>query len=659
MKAKILIIDDEPQFERLILQLFRKKVKAGTYEFVFARDGQEALEVIEEDQGIHMALTDINMPKMDGLTFLSKLRQIRPALISVIVSAYGDMKNIRTAMNLGAFDFVTKPIEFKDLEKTIEKTLQEAAVHKKAEQAKELEGQNEHLQELDQLKTRFFTNISHEFRTPLTVIKGMADQIEENPERWAGKGVSLIKRNTNNLLDLVNQILELSKLETGKLALTPIQGNIIAYVSYIMDSFHTLAEAKDIRLHFLPGASTLEMDYDPEKFLRILSNLLDNAIKFTPAGGHIYVSLREKEGQLALQVKDTGVGIPDEQLPHIFERFFYRPDSYTTSIKGSGVGLSLVKELTLLMGGTIAVESQRGEGTTFHLTLPITQEADPTQESPEQQSISGTITEHIPSIPLSNSRVEASEELPALLIIEDNEDVAQYLYACLEGRYQLEMAKDGQEGIEKALAQIPDVVISDIMMPRKNGYEVCEVLKKDQRTSHIPIVLLTAKADTESRIAGIEHGADAYMLKPFEKKELTVQLENLLELREQLQSRYRQLDQLPSQDTASNQEDEFIISLRTTVEENMEDEDFGIRELCQAMAMSRTQLHRKIKALTGRSTSSYVRYLRLIRAKKILSSTDWNISQIAYEVGFKDPKYFSRTFSEEFGESPKSARSKP
>ena len=658
-KARILVIDDEPQFERLMLQRFRRKVREGAYEFVFAQNGLEALDVVQQDTNLEMILTDINMPKMDGLTFLARLKDIRPGLKTVVVSAYGDMKNIRAAMNLGAFDFVTKPIEFEDLETTIEKTLKEAATLKKAELAKELEEKNTHLEELDKMKTQFFTNISHEFRTPLTVISGMAEQIEENPERWIQKGVNMIKRNTHNLLDLVNQILDLRKLESGKLAANYVLGDVVVYVRYIFDSFHSLAETQDIQLHYQGIQDAFEMDYDPEKLLRILSNLLDNAIKFTPAGGQIHLETSQADDQLIIKVTDTGIGIDEKELPNIFERFFHTQESPTTTKKGSGIGLSLVKELVNLMEGDISVASKLDEGTTFELTLPISRNAG--KKAPHFTSSDLTGVHADTPGQLENLKLPSQQgdgvELPSLLIMEDNLDVAQYLVACLEGRYQLEVVHDGQAGIDKALAEVPDLIISDVMMPEKNGYEVCQVLKSDEKTSHIPIVLLTAKADTDSRIEGLEHGADAYLAKPFEKRELLVRLEKLLELREQLQARYRSADGLTAtSEPQAKKEDKFVISLREVVEEHIDDEDFGIMELCRAMLMSRTQLHRKVKALTGRSTSSFVRSIRLGKAKELLSTTDWNISQIAYEVGFKDPKYFSRTFTEEFGVSPKLAR---
>ena len=658
-RVRILVVDDEPQFERLILQRFRNKVRSGEYDFVFAGNGQEALEMIGQDGSITMVLSDINMPVMDGLTLLDRIREIRPLLKTVMVSAYGDMKNIRTAMNLGAFDFVTKPIEFTDLEITIEKTLRETELVRQVEQAKELAERHERLQLIDQLKTQFFTDISHEFRTPLTVISGMIDKIEETPEKWLVKGVGMIRRNSQNLLQLVNQILDLRKLESGAMELRPTQGEVVSYLRYLFESFEAWAESRDLRMHFLGNVPELVMDYDPEKLLRIVSNLLDNAIKFTPEGGQIYllVDHLEPPGQLQFRVKDTGVGISADALPGIFERFFQGNDGRPSKPRGgTGIGLSLCRELVRLMNGEISVESQEGKGTTFTVKLPVLRQAPKAEEAPE----AGLSALNLPALAGLSDWVQHPDvdaELPQVLIVEDNPDVAHYLQACLEGLYRLTLATDGEQGIERALEDIPDLILSDVMMPGKDGFELCQILKNDERTSHIPIVLLTAKADVESRIAGLQRGADAYLAKPFDRQELLVRLDKLLELRATLQSRYRSTEALPAaDDEGANLEDRFVLKLRQAVEENLEDEDFGILQLCKFVGMSRTSLHRKIKALTGRSTSAFIRIVRLERARVLLNTTDLNISQVAYEVGFKDPKYFSSSFKEIFGETPRSAR---
>ena len=653
MPARILVVDDEPQFERLILQRFRKQVREGLFDFLFAEDGVEALEIIGTDPALDMVLTDINMPRMDGLTLLERIKEVRPLLQAVIVSAYGDMPNIRKAMNLGAFDFVTKPIEFSDLEITVQKTLEVAQVLKEAAKARELAEKNELLVELDKLKSEFFTNISHEFRTPLTVIAGMAEQIGENPNRWLDQGLGMIRRNAIDLLDLVQQILDLRKLESGKLELNLIQGDVISFCRYILESFHPLAETRDIQLLDRIQLPELVMDYDQEKLQRILFNLLGNALKFCRAGDQITFEAGMADGSFQIRIQDTGPGISADQLPFIFDRFYQGGSPATSHQPGTGIGLSLVRELTDFMEGRIEVENEPGKGAAFTLILPVHREASPLPVT----DLPNTDLPPIPVHPVGLAEGSVEPDLPSLLIVEDNADVAHYLMSCLEGRYQLAWARDGQEGIDQAIESIPDLIVSDVMMPRKDGFELCQTLKTDTRTSHIPIVLLTAKADAESRMAGLKRGADAYLSKPFDKRELLIRLEKLLELRSTLQTRYSRMDKLdaPTED-ATQQEDEFVLQLKEQIHAHMDEEEFGIHELCRATGVSRTQMHRKLKALTGRSASSFIRYIRLLHAKYLLQNSNLNISQVAYESGFRDPKYFSTTFSEEFGMAPKDFR---
>lgn len=662
MPAKILVVDDEPQLQRLILQLFRRHVRSGKYAFLFAQSGEEALEILRREKDIAVVLCDINMPGMNGFDLLAEIPAVNPLIRTIMVSAYGDMKNIRRVMNLGAYDFVTKPIDFNDLEATIEKTLREVEVLKQAKRAEELSQKNEQLRELDQLKSQFFTNISHDLRTPLTIITGMADQIEENPERWFSQGIQMIKRNGRNLLDLVNQILDLRKLEAGKLELQLVQGDVIQYLRSLLELFESSAEQKDIQLRFQSEGSSLTMDYDPRKLFRVLSNLLSNALKFTPEGGEVELAVesRRENGREYLQiiVRDTGTGILADQVPYIFDQFYQvlteESQLSSSSPAGSGVGLAIVRELVKLMKGTIEVNSLVGEGTTFKILLPVQHQAElQNQASPGPGSVA---PESIPEGVRQEAMlaaVESSDALPSLLIVEDNADLRQYLISLLEGLYRLEIAVDGQEGVEKAIEQVPDLIVSDVMMPRKDGYALCQELKTDERTSHIPIVLLTARADDNSRLSGLERGTDAYLAKPFNREELLVRLAKLWELRQQLQKRYGSLENLPP---VKNLDDEFIAQVRQAVEDHIDDEDFGIEELSRAVGMSRSQLHRKLKALTGLSTSHFVRSIRVHRARELLLTTDLNISQVAYEVGFRDPKYFNRSFNEVFGHSPKEVR---
>ncbi len=669
MEAKILVVDDEPQVERLLRQRFRQQIKQGDYHFVFTTSGKEALDLLEKEADFDIVLSDINMPQMDGLTFIGKLRESFPQTKAVMVSAYGDMNNIRAAMNLGAFDFVTKPINFEDLDATIKKTLEEVQIVQQAARARDLELNNEKLRELDRVKSTFFTNISHEFRTPLTVISGMAEQIEQKPDLWMVQGLHMIKRNSTGLLNLVNQILDLAKLESGKLKLSLVQDDVIPYLKYLVESFRTLAALKKIALEFQCYPNDLLMDHDYERIQWVVSNLISNAIKFTPEGGSIEIEINQKRKAnfpettdlptpelLFIKVTDTGIGIPSAHIPFLFDRF-YQVESKEKEIahpgqEGSGIGLALTRELIQLMEGTIWVESEEGKGTTFRVALPIRREADPPIDPIHFQA-------PIPEEPALQPSTESAAEEGRIrvLLVEDNPDVLTYIRSCLEESYELFEAYNGKEGLEMAIQEVPDLVVSDVMMPEMDGFDLCKAMKADIRTSHIPLVLLTAKADQESRISGLKRGADAYLAKPFNREELLVRLEQLLDNRKKLQARYRNVEELePSEDEAIQQEDAFLARIREELEKNLDDETLGISGLARAIGVSRAQLHNKVKALTGHSPSVFVRTIRLHKAKELLRTTDLNVTQVAYEVGFRDPAYFSRTFSEEFGHSPKEVR---
>jgi len=514
------------------------------------------------------------------------------------------------------------------------------------------------LQELDELKSDLFTSLSHEFRTPLTVISGMIEQVRKKPELWLDKGADMIQQNTSNLLSLVNQILDLRKLESRSLALNLTQINVIPYFRYLTESFGAYAQSKKIDLHFIAEDEEIRMDIDTDKILKVVSNLISNAIKFTPSGGNIFFTLEQsRKGQrdyLQLKIRDTGQGIPKDKISKIFDKFYQIDQSSAGGIVGSGIGLSLTKELIDLMNGTIEVKSLIGSGTTFNIELPITQlapleykDATSYQVAPSEFIVEDT---H-PSDMGKGHEIPAKVGRTRLLIVEDNDDVRQYLLACLQSEFEIDLAKDGAEGVDMAVESVPDVIISDVMMPHKDGYDLCRELKHDIRTSHIPIILLTAKADQESRIRGLEVEADAYLIKPFDDLELKVQIKNLLSSRMKLQSKYS-VQNAPQ--THLSKEDEFLQRIKTVIMTHIEDDRFGIPQLCREMNLSRSQLHNKLKALTGDSTAIHIRSIKLDHAKTILYKGKNNVSEVAYMVGFKDPKYFSRLFTEAYGTPPSS-----
>ncbi|MFK7934037.1 MAG: ATP-binding protein [Saprospiraceae bacterium] len=501
------------------------------------------------------------------------------------------------------------------------------------------------LQELNDFKTRFYTNITHEFRTPLTIISGISDQIKKQPQVK-----ELIQRNSTNLLQLINQLLDLSKLETSKLQLKEVQNDIILYLQYLTESFYSNAQQRDIRFVFYTEVKKLWMDYDEEKIQQIVYNLISNALKFTPAGGKIVLHANRfeiaEQAFLQLKIKDTGIGIEATAREHIFDRF-YQVES-TQDVTGTGIGLALTKELVELMQGEIKVESDVGAGTEFIIHLPIKNTAAFAEQLPLIKQ--PTTIQQVANITKSGSSLTSN--LPLLLIIEDNADIVTYIQSILKFNYQIKVATNGAAGIEKAVEIIPDIIISDVMMPKKDGYKVCKILKKDDRTSHIPIILLTAKSLQTDRIAGLKYGADAYLTKPFDKEELLVRLEKLLELRRQLQQRYAQANLSNLKNNTPSPDTTFLQKLANLLEQYAQNAEFGVNELAAAADLKPMQLYRKLKALTDKTPSQFIRSYRLQRALELLKKRELNISEVAYEVGFNDPAYFSRVFQKEFGSNP-------
>jgi len=467
----------------------------------------------------------------------------------------------------------------------------------------------------------------------------------------------------------------LAKLENNSLKLNYVQGDVLAYLRYIAQSLQSLANTSNVMLRVESDESKIVMDYDPERLLQIVHNLLSNAIKFTPPSGQVTLQVKLSESWLQIFVADTGVGIAPEELPLVFDRFFQAKNQEHASPSplgrraglgqgGAGIGLSLTKELVKVMGGEITAESEVGKGTTFKVVLPITNKTKKAEE-PNQGLLNFQSLVNLPEStpPITNHQSTNHQ----LLIIEDNPDVVEYLAACLGPCYQLDFAYNGQSGIEKAIETVPDLIISDVMMPKKDGFEVVETLKLDERTSHIPIVLLTARADVESRIAGLRRGADAYLAKPFVEEELLVVAGNLLETRRKLQEKYRNtgfgtqpaepgITEVQEPKSVFDHEDVFLKKTIALIDANLDDAEFGNAELSRKMLMSESQLHRKIKALTDQSLSVFIRSVRLRRGKALLQNSDLTIWEVAYAVGFTDPAYFSRTFSAEFGIAPTAVR---
>lgn len=501
------------------------------------------------------------------------------------------------------------------------------------------------LQELDDAKSQLFTSITHEFRTPITLISGMADQIAvDRPE--TSHAVAQIKKQSAKLLQLVNQILDLAKIDSNTLRSHFVRGEVVRFLKYLFESFQSVADAKGIHFSTTFFIDDLEMDYDPEKLEVIVCNLISNAIKFTPKGGSVSVELDLPEGQcLEITVIDTGIGIAPDQLEHIFKRFYQvRTNDYHD---GNGIGLTIVREYVQLAGGEVTVESEPGRGTIFKVLLPVRREA-PRAEVPELQSVTANEFTHIQPV---NDNV--SNAKPMLLIIDDHKDIIDYLHMLLTSHYDIIHASNGKEGYKLAKEKIPDIIISDVMMPDMDGYEFLRKVKADFMTSHIPVLLLTARADRVSKLEGLSLGAEAYLVKPFDKEELFIRLRKLLDMRKILRRKYSDLK--VEMDTSARHmdiEDQFIARVHQIIDANLDDEFFDISVLCRELAMSHTQLYRKFSALIDITVNKYIRRYRLHKALNLLRTKDLNVSQVCQEVGMPNPAYFSRIFTEEFGINP-------
>lgn len=522
--------------------------------------------------------------------------------------------------------------------------------------------QAESLQALDKAKTRFFSNITHEFRTPLTLIIGPLEQVisEQSLPTIFRRRLHGVLGNARHLLVLINQLLDISKIESGQMQIEATQGDLVAYTQELVKRFAPLAIEKDLRLSFVTHMNHWETQFDKEKWDKIVYNLLSNAIKFTPRANAIQVSLVNKQHNgsefIQLDVKDTGMGIEKKQIGYVFDRFYQTDSSSTHTQGGTGIGLALVKELVEMQGGEVRVASELGKGTTFEVLLPVLAAPHRAEllirDNLEISSlaVSALLEKKEPTSwpPVAPSRKGKLE----LLIIEDNDEVREYIHYCIDAsKYNITEAGDGAEGLEKAQTLIPDLIISDVMMPKKNGFEVTHAIRSHINTSHIPLILLTARASLESRLEGLQRGADAYLTKPFSPQELAMRVEKLIEIRQLLQQRYSGGLSL-TKDTAYQQEDEFIIRLREYILEHIDETNLNGDRIGRHLGMSRTHLHRKLKALTGQPITDFVRSIRLQKALEMIRRGQENVSEVAYQTGFSSVSHFSRSFKKAFGKNP-------
>jgi signal transduction histidine kinase/ligand-binding sensor domain-containing protein/DNA-binding response OmpR family regulator len=532
-----------------------------------------------------------------------------------------------------------------------------------AQQKEEIASQAEKLKEMDKMKSHFFSNISHELRTPLTLIIGPAEQLLNSSENKTSKTRSkAILNNAQRLLKLINQLLDFSKLESGKLVLQPKAGKFNSFLKNIIYSFELLANQKDITLKLKLHQQDIMHEFDHDKLEKVFFNLLSNALKFTPEGGEVIMEVNQKADIIHIKVSDTGIGIPEPALPFIFDRFYQVDGSQTRVHEGTGIGLSLVKELLELHGGSITAESILHRGTTFFIQLPLQQSNVATTDE-----LSTTTEQSLPVV----QPVAVDEDLAAeiaqseptdehtILVVEDNHELRQFISAELTHHYKVIEAADGLEGIKQASSHIPDLIISDLMMPKADGLELLRTLRKKQETSHIPIIILSARASFESKITGLETGGDDYLTKPFSPKELMLRIKNTLDRREKLKEVFMQHMQKPevaiepSQVTATSMDETFLTKALDTVEEHLNDTAFDVSAFSKEMGMSQSGLFKKLKALSGLSTTEFIRTIRLKRAASLIQQQSGRIEEIAFQVGFNDVSYFNRCFKKQFGVTPK------
>ena len=551
-----------------------------------------------------------------------------------------------------------------------EKVELERQIHERTRQVEEqrdlLEQQNQQITEHEQLKSRFFTNISHEFRTPLSLIESPVEELLDDPRRNEKERdkLNMVRRNARRLLSLVNQLLDISKIDGSKMKLELVHDDVIKHLRAIAGAFMSLSETKrvDYQRHF-PAEERISW-FDPDKLEKIAGNLLSNAFKFTPSGGVIIFTAlyrwsndNQIDCMLEFSVQDNGPGIPADSLEKIFDRFYQVEESVKAEGGGTGIGLSLARDMARLMYGDITVQSDPGVGSTFTVTLPLGKdhlkesEFILLKETPESVLFMPELQNSQEEI-MQNQEVISKRGKPIILIVEDNKDIRMQLADNFNRYVNLE-ANDGVDGLKKATEIVPDLIITDLMMPRMDGVELCRKLKNDERTSHIPVIMLTAKVTMEDKITGFMTGADDYVPKPFQMAELKARVANLIEQRKKLRERFsREVTLKPGDISITPLDEKFLNRAIEIVEKHIRDDFFDLRKFRGEMNMSKTTLFRKLQALTNQSPSEFIRTIRLKRSANLLEQNWGNVTQVSYEVGFNNLSYFIKSFKELYGVSP-------
>ncbi len=532
------------------------------------------------------------------------------------------------------------------------------------------EFESEKLQEVDKIKSRFFANLSHEFRTPLTIILGSLEKLkremQNNPNE---KDFEVMKRNAARLLQLINQLLELSRIESGSVKLNASENDIVKFLKRITASFSSLAYQKNIDLKFnnfsvedMPESESILLFLDKKKLETVFYNLLSNAVKFSPEGEAIDVNISQAENSVKIKFSNTGVEIQRENISKIFDRFYQADEGGTGNFEGTGIGLALAKEYVELHKGKIEVVSGNKKTMfTVYLQLGSAHLSEDEINYEETEVIFEAEDFSVHSLPAATDLSEDDTEKgkTIVLVVEDNFDLREMIKEILHHEYRVVEAENGIEGLKRAEEIIPDLIISDIMMPRMDGYEFSRKIKESEKTNHIPIIILTAKAATEDKLQGLEIGADDYLIKPFDEKELKIRIKNLIKIRRQMRKKFQsQMLIKPSEVVVPSSQKMFIEKLTAIIEENISAENLSVEMLCEKIGMSRTQLHRKIKAITNQSTSEFVRNFRLQRAADLIKNDFGNMAEVAYKVGFNSQAYFTKSFQEVYGCTPSDYKKK-
>jgi signal transduction histidine kinase/AraC-like DNA-binding protein len=686
---KVLLVDDEED----IHSVTRMALKGFTFrgkeiQFLHAYSGEEARQLLPKNKDIALIFLDVVMETNHaGLDLVKHIRDVMKNHFTQIVLRTGypgqapereviatyEINDYKTKTELTTFKLFTVTLaslrtydsltRLEDLRRNLERIVKERTA--------DLERKNVKIMEMDQMKTRFFSNVSHEFRTPLTLILGPLEDFMVDKELSSNKKdtIEIMHRNALRLLGLVNQLLDLAKIDAGSMKLNLMYYDLHKALRLVSRGFVPLAERKKIKYSIQIPEETMNCFFDRDMMEKILVNLLSNAFKYTPDHGEIicHVSCEDQKNigdtrYVELWVSDSGPGIPVEQLEKIFDRFYQVEDGWKKETSGTGIGLSLIKELTTLQHGDIRVESDPKKGSRFIVRLPVGKDHLKTNEyvivknevvEGQSMIIKCSIPDNSPKETEDSYEITGNSDRPIVLVIDDSPDIRRHIRESLGADFLVKEAGNGKEGLEKAVAIIPDLIITDLMMPEMDGIELCRILKTDGRLSHVPVIMLTAKAEVENKIEGLETGADDYITKPFNSKELITRTKNLIDQRNKLREKYAH--QVFSDAVVSKVEsvdERFLEQARKVIEKNISDCNFDVNSFYPEMGMSRMQLFRKLKALVNQTPGELIRNLRLQRASQLLKQNFGNVAEVTYEVGFNNLSYFAKCFREKYGMLP-------